>query len=193
VTTRSSEQYGRIDFGVDFKYAAVAHGAVLLVNGKPDEAWGDEIKAAFPFVPPTVAPDGGVFDVRRVDDSFLCMKSHDAEAAAGYLGAKYPDFDVFAVRDKVYIFPKGFNKGEAVRRLRKLLSPRIIIGAGDSLLDIPLLDAVDIAVAPRGLSKKNYITIDPDTDFAAGLLETASLFTRPGARRGEIALDETPS
>ena len=39
-TTRTLEQYQRIDLGIGpFPYALVCNGGVLLVNGVPDEAW----------------------------------------------------------------------------------------------------------------------------------------------------------
>ena len=39
-TTRTLEQYQRIDLGIGpFPYALVCNGGVLLINGVPDEAW----------------------------------------------------------------------------------------------------------------------------------------------------------
>ena len=43
VTTRTVEQYDRIDFGVGtFSYALTCNGGVLLIDGHEDESWYQE-------------------------------------------------------------------------------------------------------------------------------------------------------
>ncbi|MDR1579784.1 MAG: hypothetical protein LBS35_05460, partial [Synergistaceae bacterium] len=44
VTTRSLEQYRRLDLGVKPKYALVANGALLLIDGEVDELWASETR-----------------------------------------------------------------------------------------------------------------------------------------------------
>jgi hydroxymethylpyrimidine pyrophosphatase-like HAD family hydrolase len=173
VTTRSVEQYRRLDLGIDFRYALVAHGAVLLVDGEPDSEWSIETRNAFPADLPTLAHDGNIHDIRCVENSFLFMKANDTAKAVLDLNEKNPRYDIFSVHNKVYVFPKGFDKGVAVKRLRSLLSPQIIIGAGDSRLDVPLLDNADIAVALDDAGvRPHYIAIRSDADGTLALLNT---------------------
>ena len=49
------------------------------------------------------------------------------------------------------MLPIGLDKGVAVSRLKERLQIEGVICAGDSELDAPMLEAADIAVAPKSL------------------------------------------
>jgi hydroxymethylpyrimidine pyrophosphatase-like HAD family hydrolase len=153
VTTRSLEQYRRINLGVQPKYAVVAHGAVLLVDGQIDEAWAAESKALISAPLPVITESGWIYDIRYVDNYFLFAKSpQPGEAVNRLMTMIDPErFDACFVHNKVYIFPKGFTKGLAIKRLRERLQPDAVISAGDSHLDVSMLMAADIAIAPASL------------------------------------------
>jgi predicted mannosyl-3-phosphoglycerate phosphatase (HAD superfamily) len=168
VTTRSLEQYRRINLGVQPKYAVVAHGAVLLVDGQIDEAWAAESKALISAPLPVLTESEWIYDIRYVDNYFLFAKSpQPGEAVERLITMIYTEcFDACFVHNKVYVFPKSLTKGIAIKRLRERLQPDAVISAGDSMLDVPMLTAADIAIAPASLEfqRANKFSL-PDEDF----------------------------
>ena len=153
VTTRSLEQYLRIDFGLTPKYAVVAHGALLLIDGKIDEQWACETRGMLNIRLPEVGECELLYDIRYVENFFIFAKSGKPREAAEYLRSfiDMSRFTVCAAHNKVYIFPNGLNKGVAVERLKKLLRVETVICAGDSELDIPMLKVADAAITPGTL------------------------------------------
>lgn len=162
VTSRSAEQYRRIKFPFGFspKYAITDNGGNLLVDGEvqPDRAkmsaeitrsCAEELKRCEKLLESD--PDRS-FEIRTVDGLFLFTKSRRPEKTEERLGG-LSDCDFYRTGEKVYVIPKGINKGEsAVRLLGRLGDNDKIICAGDSEMDIPLLNIADIAVFPDSLS-----------------------------------------
>ena len=74
---------------------------------------------------------------------------------------------------KVYILPKGLDKGSCLERLKKKLSPDITIAAGDSRFDIPMLAAADVPIIPH--------------DFPSGSVNSDALTVCPYAQTGKFA------
>jgi hydroxymethylpyrimidine pyrophosphatase-like HAD family hydrolase len=153
VTTRSLTQYRRLDLGVSPSYAIAAHGAVLLKGGEIDEPWRLETRASLNVTLPTIDPGELLFDVRYVEEAFIFAKSDQPRRATEYLKTVVDGrvFQVCAVHNKVYLLPAGLDKGTAVSRLRARLAPRLVICAGDSELDLPMLRMADIAIAVNKL------------------------------------------
>ena len=173
VTTRSFEQYRRLDLGISFDYAVVAHGALLLKKGEINKQWESENRKKFSTRLPHINEDGNIYDVRYIEDAFIFAKASDTIQAVSSLQRTLDNriFNVFAVCNKVYIFPNGFDKGASLEHLKQHLNIDKVICAGDSELDIPMLEAADIAFAPTGLNlNKICIRIDETEDFAAVLL-----------------------
>jgi hydroxymethylpyrimidine pyrophosphatase-like HAD family hydrolase len=139
--------------GVKPKYALVANGALLLIDGEVDELWASETRRRLNVTLPEVGTCEFLFDIRRVDGFFIFAKSEDPPRAVEYLNAVLKDsaFEARSVHDKVYILPAGLDKGAAVKRLRERLSPDYVICAGDSELDLPMLEIADMAVVPETL------------------------------------------
>jgi HAD superfamily hydrolase (TIGR01484 family) len=173
VTTRSLEQYRRLDLGIHFDYAIVAHGALLLADGEVDTQWENESRNLFSAELPQIIEDGNMYDIRHVENMFIFAKAYDTVQAVNLLQKTLVrnDFNIFSVHNKVYIFPKGFDKGAAIERLRQHFKPKSVICAGDSTLDIPMLETADIAFAPTGLAiGKSCIQINETEDFTFALL-----------------------
>ena len=152
-TARSKDQYLRIDFGVQFKHAIVANGALLLDGGEIDEQWAAETRQMCGAPLPDIKPNEFLSDIRVVDGFFIFAKSNAPAKAASYLRSAVDAarFEVRSVKNKVYVLPVGVNKGSAVRRLAKRLKIGRIICAGDSVLDIPMLELADVAIVPEAL------------------------------------------
>ena len=164
VTTRSIEQYLRINFPSGFspKYALVDNGGTLLINGKPDQKW---TKNSLDIVENCsaelsrcrLAMENDVrrsFEIRLVDGMFLFTKSDSPEQLLELLKSVAGErVECFAVGAKLYAIPAEINKGSAAKRLRERILPSSrTICAGDSTMDISLLRIADTAVFPEDLS-----------------------------------------
>lgn len=162
VTSRSIEQYLRIDIpGFKPKYTLVDNGGNLLIDGVPDRDWAEwsngiaeccraELEACRLLLEND--PDRS-FEVRLVDGLFLFTKSSAPERTLQRLVERLSaavGLDLYNTGAKVYAIPKEINKGAAVRRLADVLgrSGERIVCAGDSVMDVSMLECADIAVYP---------------------------------------------
>lgn len=178
-TTRTLEQYQRIDLGIGpFPYALICNGGVLLVNGVPDEAWyqdslhlvsdsREEMNLAMELLE---REPRRKFELRYIEKLFIFTKCNDPETVVNdlktSLDTKY--VDVFSNGEKVYVVPQTLNKGTAVDRLREKLKPEFVIAAGDSTFDIPMLSTADRGLVPSGFTQKYEI---PKTSGARKKIE----------------------
>ena len=163
-TTRTEEQYRRIDLGLGQpRYALVCNGGVLLADGREEEEWyresvklTAECRKELREAERILTEDADrTFEVRNIRELFLFTKSEKPERSAGRLRAALDmeRMDVFTNGVKVYAVPKKLNKGEAVKRLRKRLCPQKVIAAGDSAFDLPMLLEADVGLAPEELAQ----------------------------------------
>lgn len=184
-TTRTIEQYERIDLGVGtFKYALVCNGGVLLVDGKEDEEWyrdsvklisdsKAEMKKAAELMEHDIYRN---FELRYIKELFLFTKSSEPEMSVAHLREQL-DLDKVEVLSngvKVYVVPKNLDKGTAVVRLKKKLGADTVIAAGDSEFDIPMLFAADYGIAPKELLKSRHADvklIEKEDMFSEKVLE----------------------
>lgn len=161
VTTRSVEQYRRIEFpkfGFSPKYALCANGGILLVDGEPDAEWSDwsreiyrECEAELSRFRELLENDPRrSFEVRLVDGLFLFTKSSGPSETLKHLGSGEL-CESFYTGEKVYVVPRKLNKGAAVKRLGERLGLSEFAAAGDSLMDLSMLNAADIAVFTDGI------------------------------------------
>lgn len=186
-TTRTSEQYRRIDLGIGTPgYALTCNGGVLLVDGKEDAGWyeasrkltvtaGDDLKAAMEFLE---SDPRRSFEVRNIRDLFVFTKCEQPEAVVCDLKGRLDGtlVNVFSNGTKVYIVPKNLSKGTALRRFRKYAGADLVIAAGDSEFDISMLREADVGLAPKGLSDKyalgdSVIAFDGQRVFSEHVLE----------------------
>lgn len=163
VTTRSVEQYKRIDFerfGFSPEYALCDNGGTLLINGAPDAEWSRWSRSVFEecsdelslFRQRLERDPRRSFEVRLVDGLFLFTKSSEPSETLGSLG-EGKSCECFFTGQKVYVIPKRLNKGAAVKRLAERLGLSGFAAAGDSLMDISLLNAASIAVFTEDISE----------------------------------------
>lgn len=170
-TTRSVEQYQRIDLGIGtLKYALVCNGGVLLVDGKEDLEWYrqslelvSESGKMLSYGARLLDRDKNrCFEVRNIQGLFIFTKSEKPLASVKMLkqSLDLKRVDVFYNGIKVYIVPKKLNKGAAALRLKDKLKADRLIAAGDSEFDIPMLNCADFAVAPLALRKNKKFLKD---------------------------------
>ena len=162
-TTRSLEQYERIDLGIGCpEYALVCNGGVLLKNGRRDRKWYEgsleetaRARAGFPAAWKLLESDPDrCFEVRNVENLFLFTKSSRPEKTMEHLEQVLDpeENDILSNGIKVYVVPAKLNKGRALIRLKEHLHIHEAIAAGDSRFDLSMLKAADRAFAPESLS-----------------------------------------
>ena len=135
------------------------------MNGVPDPDWArrtmrlvQESSRGLERCRSVMEQDPGRnFKIRMVDGMFLFTKSTEPGSMLRRLNeVSGAEVSCFATGAKVYALPAGLCKGAAVNRLAGVLKERRgfsrIVCAGDSAMDIPMLNAADTAVFPRDIS-----------------------------------------
>lgn len=164
-TTRTVEQYERIDLGIGTpKYALTCNGGVLLIDGTEDERWYqeskdlvldavEEMKMAITMLEQDLRR---TLDVRFIKELFVFTKCEEPENVVKELRQKLDTalVDVFNTGVKVYVIPKNLSKGKALKRFRKYVKADCVIAAGDSEFDISMFDEADLAIAPWKLADR---------------------------------------
>ncbi|MEY8321115.1 HAD hydrolase family protein [Lachnospiraceae bacterium 46-61] len=155
ITTRSIEQYQRIQFFDKIEYVLTTNGGILLKNNNIDKIWLEETKK---LILPSekelqkaiylLKKDNNIcFEIRIVDDIFVYTKSLQPQKTANNIIQKLDLNQIFVDTngEKIYVFPKILNKGFALKRLKNLLHCKKIFSAGDSRFDISMLQQSDVA------------------------------------------------
>lgn len=155
VTTRTVAQYRRIALPAPAPYAVCANGGVLLVGGGPEPRWAAWVASVLATAAPLAEVDARlravegepwVRMVRTAEDLFGYLVAHSREQIpADWLVGLGDDlatlgWGVSVQGRKVYAVPAGLSKAAAVRRLAEQLGADVLLAAGDSLLDRPLLE-----------------------------------------------------
>ena len=157
VTTRTQQQFDRIFvFGregiVPCKYALVCNGSVLLKDGVPDEKWLAESMAVAEREFPEVERIYGKMletperEHAKLIEPFMAYMLSDRAVELTEELSREADGSLVTVcthSRKVYCMAKSLTKGMAVKRLKEYLGAETLIAAGDSELDVPMLEAAD--------------------------------------------------
>jgi hypothetical protein len=163
VTTRVADQYRRVRLpGPPVRYAVVANGGVLFVDGHRDHDWSrtvDKVLAdAFPL--PAVWEHVGVIcrpeftvKLRNAADLFCYAVVHPRRLPPGFLEdvagwAAERGWSTSLQGRKLYWVPRGLTKSAAVAEVARRAECDLVLAAGDSLLDIDLLLAADRGIHP---------------------------------------------
>jgi hypothetical protein len=193
-TTRTRAQYLRIDLPVTSRWAIVASGAVLLVDGEPDPSWS---RAVAERLRPDSAPVDAlraVFDgyagrewllrVRDADDVFLVAQVEGDLLHAEELASVSGDCDALGWRAvhqgrKLYVLPSGLDKAAAVAEVAARVAEETgsqpeVLAAGDTLLDWGMLAAAARGWVPAGSELDRlgrtapHVTTTAEAGLAAG-------------------------
>ncbi len=186
-TTRTREQYERIDLGLgELPYALVCNGGVLIKDGVEDEGWYAGSKELIAESEAELArgielleaDEDRCFEVRFIRELFLFSKSNQPQATIQRLAEKLDTslVDVFHNGIKVYVVPKKLSKGNALKRFQKQMQAEQTIAAGDSEFDISMLQCADVAIAPAALevgekTTGELVKIGETELFSEGMLE----------------------
>lgn len=159
VTTRSIAQFKRIEFFSDTEFAVADNGGVILHNGMVYPEWDKyiqnilkryDLKIAFKTfseLPNLISPP------RIVDGKFVFAKSDDTSLCEEYLKSKLDTkmWQISFQGKKVYAIPAEITKGNALRYISEILlsNSQPIISAGDSNLDISMLEYASYSIIPK--------------------------------------------
>ena len=168
VTTRSIEQYNRIEWPEGFKpeYEITTNGAIIFNKGEIEPDWIDKSKASFGKYKAELLSsqeklikEDKYIRCRIVDDMYLfAYCKDDVKASDCAKENENQHLSVVASGKKLYFFPPSINKGAAVCEVIHRLNPTLTIAAGDSIIDVPMLNSVDIAIVPNEYLANKIIT-----------------------------------
>ncbi|WP_067461887.1 HAD family hydrolase [Actinomadura macra] len=162
-TTRTPEQYRRVHLlEKPPAYAICANGGHLLVDGVDDPAWSAEVRSQLDSAcaPLTEVQNhlvnlGGEFVLKRrtASDLFAYTVVDRTALPAGWV----EDLSGWCAERgwrtslqgrKVYCLPASLTKSTAAAEVARRTGASRTLAAGDSLLDIDLLESADAAVRP---------------------------------------------
>lgn len=151
VTSRTKEQYNRIslykDGGVP-KYALLDNGGILLIDGKEDVQWKHEIQqyiwaelSRYKRITYEISKYG---ETKIQDELVIFVKPFsDREKVLLQEYVKTCEgMQLFQHGNKLYVCSDKLTKGYAVGKLIKKYSIHNAIAAGDSIVDLTMIDHV---------------------------------------------------
>lgn len=167
VTTRTKLQYQRVNFQgheIAHQYAVTSNGGTVFNEGIEDLDWTqqvlegkDKCLASQDLIkmfdeirhPSWVIGDSG----KLADDLFYyCLiereKVPHLELKDFKIKARENNWELSVQGRKLYLVPKNVNKKAAIQYIRQKESNNLVVAAGDSLLDLDMLNAADLAIAP---------------------------------------------
>jgi len=167
VTTRTSEQYNRISLFKDEirpTYAVVCNGGVILKDGQIDQDWQEYIRTKISNNTISIADIKRkieetsdaiwVESIRVVDRFFICLiikpDSTPINILDEYSMWAEENNLLFSIQGRrVYFIPSFINKWDAVQYIAEKEDKKTVFAAGDSLLDVDLVEKSAFGLIPR--------------------------------------------
>ncbi|HEX4017861.1 MAG TPA: sucrose-6-phosphate hydrolase [Frankiaceae bacterium] len=187
VTTRTLEQYQRVQLGIPCPYAIAANGGHLLLGGTPDPDWtrrvrtrlaasGRSLEHVRALADELAAAGSWVRTIRDADGFFVYLVAHQRELI--------PDLSALATRlesdgwtlsiqgRKVYFVPTALTKEAALEELLARTGAPQLVAAGDSLLDRGMLARAAVAIRPAHgeLHDQGFLSAGMHVTARAGVL-----------------------
>ncbi|WP_019631010.1 hypothetical protein [Actinomadura atramentaria] len=200
VTTRTVEQYARVELPVAPAYAICANGGHLLVDGRDDPDWAAAVRtraadaaaplaevaarlaAAGPFLLRSRTAAGlfayGIVDRAAIPPGWL-------DDLTGWCAER--NWRTSLQGRKVYCLPTGLTKAAAAREVARRTGASLLLAAGDSLLDRDLLEAADAAVRPAHGELHDTGWSGADVTASGGVAAGAEVIAWFRARAARIA------
>ncbi|GLY08915.1 HAD family hydrolase [Pseudobacillus badius] len=167
VTTRTVEQYRRVSlFQTEIcpKYAITCNGGVILENGQIDRHWQEYVqtkinqsKTSLEEVKTRVIETADAVwleSIRTVDPFFIYLIIKPELAPAEVLNeyarwAAGQGWEFSHQGRKVYFIPSFINKWDAVQYIAEKEGKKPVLTAGDSYLDVCLIEKSGCGLIPR--------------------------------------------
>ncbi|MEM5016380.1 HAD family hydrolase [Metabacillus indicus] len=166
VTTRTPSQYGRISiFQQEIlpRYAVTSNGGHVFKEGELDEEWKQHLEARMKDECTSledvslkfqeIASDDWVLKQKNAENLFL----YNIIERGNIPETRLQEFILWADRNgwkhslqgrKLYFVPKPINKWDAVAYVKEAAGAKTVMTAGDSLLDLCMLEEADLAFSP---------------------------------------------
>ncbi|MDR1701771.1 MAG: haloacid dehalogenase [Sporomusaceae bacterium] len=173
-TTRTVEQYRRVKFdALEPEWAIVSNGGNILHNNVVDKSYQAEIRRKLQHECTNAQkilkqfaelnPSAWTEPLREADEVFFyCifnkekMPRQEFEDFSAW--AKGQNWNISLQGRKLYLVPGSVDKGAALLRLSQILQKQITFAAGDSLLDISLLELAPNAFVPVHGEVRHYFS-----------------------------------
>ena len=164
VTTRIPEQWERVRLPAPPpRYAVAANGGVLLVDGTIDHSWDAIVAAELREVAPlrevwqhvsAVCRPEWTVKLRNARGLFCYAVLHRKRVPAGFVAesagwAAQRGWQVSLQGRKLYWVPQSLRKSAAVAEVVRRTGADLVAAAGDSLLDVDLLEHADRGIVAR--------------------------------------------
>ena len=162
VTTRTREQYERVtgiyEGSEPPQFAIISNGAVILENGEPIKKWSTDIrrrcvdeKTVIEELMPVIKQyfdEEWVLRIRRAEDWFVYLiidRAQFPEEKIGFYTGIFRKigWGMSLQGRKLYFMPVSITKAAAMEYVRDRINADFVIAAGDSLLDLDLLESAD--------------------------------------------------
>ncbi|WP_028389849.1 HAD hydrolase family protein [Bacillus cihuensis] len=166
VTTRTVEQFRYINLFQDEivpPLAVTSNGGNILVNGKIDEEWQRKIKVKLENEALSgeemlkhfseLANNNWVNSQHTADELFhYCLIEREMAPLDELMHFKemidQQGWKMSLQGRKLYFVPKAVNKWDAVAYIKEKSNREFVAAAGDSLLDLSMLEVADYAISP---------------------------------------------
>lgn len=167
VTTRTQTQYERVtgiyEGEAPPRFAVISNGAVILENGQPIKEWSDRIREQcvskktiveelLPKIDQYFSEDW-VLRVREADGWFVYLiidrEKFPVEKLEFYTKTfKEIGWSMSLQGRKLYFMPESITKAGAMEYVKHRINATYVVAAGDSLLDMCLLESADLGLLP---------------------------------------------
>ncbi|CEG21704.1 haloacid dehalogenase-like hydrolase [Planococcus massiliensis] len=179
VTTRTQSQYERVTgiYKGDAapKFAVISNGAVILEDGEPIKEWSDHIrkqcvskKTIVEELMPKIDQhfsEEWVLRVREADGWFVYLiidrEKFPSEKLAFYTKTfREIGWSMSLQGRKLYFMPESITKAGAMEYVKERIGADYVVAAGDSLLDLDLLESADLGLlAAHGEAVRSRIPV----------------------------------
>ncbi|MEU2612107.1 hypothetical protein ABZ570_11065 [Micromonospora sp. NPDC007271] len=164
VTTRTPEQLDRVRLpGRPHRFAVAANGGLLFIDGQVDAGWSRQVRgrlAESASLNEVLTYTGQashqpwMLRLRTVPDLFCYAEVDRPQLPADWLlqateWAAERGWRVTLHGRKLYWLPRTLTKSAAVREVVDRIGAGRVLAAGDSSLDIDLLENADLGIHPR--------------------------------------------
>ena len=167
VTTRSFQQYKRITLfqrNLQPKIAIAANGGVIIKNGEIDEVWQQYVSKQMNELPllfsqiqthfSTTFNAPYVLRIYEVEQLFFVLiidheKLPNTELQQLQLELEQYNWTCCLLGRKIYILPRFLTKGAAVQYIKSQYDYDLHLAAGDSALDLSMLEIADQCFIPH--------------------------------------------
>ncbi len=187
VTTRVRDQLSRVTLpGPRPEYAVAANGGLLLVRGKVDTSWSARVASSLSAAAPLsviwrhvakVCRPEWTLKIRNAEDLFCYAVVHRSALPPEFYAessawARERGWRLSLQGRKLYWVPDALTKAAAVAEVRRRLDADLVLSAGDSLLDMDLLEVADRAILARHgeLFERGWSAAHVSTTVNAGVL-----------------------